>query len=86
MAIKVTILSVCVLGSSRVTVNGKEVYVEHSHLISKNGCELHTGAVDAADLQLTRHQTAAVRAAIEAEAARTTEQYRNLRNAKKVAA
>lgn len=73
MAIKVTILSVCVLGSSRVTVNGKEVRIEHSHLISKNGRDLQICRINSTSVPLTRHQTAAVRAAIEAEAARTTE-------------
>lgn len=86
MAIKVTILDVCVLGSSRVTVNGKEVHVEHSRLITKDGRDLQICRINSTSVPLTRHQTAAVRAAIEAEAARTTQNYRALRNTKKVAA
>lgn len=86
MAIKVTILSVCVLGSSRVTVNGKEVRIEHSRLITKDGRDLQICRINSTSVPLTRHQTAAVRAAIEAEAARTTQNYRALRNSKKVAA
>lgn len=86
MVIKVTIFSVCVLGSSRVTVNGKEVRIEHSRLISKDGRDLQICRIQNTSVPLTRHQTAAVRAAIEAEAARTTQNYRALRNSKKVAA